>query len=383
MTRKIGDIQVLRALAILFVIVHHAYINLITWNTPAIQRFYAYFAGEVGVDLFFVISGFVIARNFLPRLSDSKKNFSTLVEFWVKRFFRIIPSAWFWLLATMLFTLCLNQSGAFGSFRSAFEGSVAAILQVANIRFAQCYGHFECGPTTIYWSLSLEEQFYLALPFIALLCKTRLPTFLIAFILSQIFVPWLMLPSYFRTTGIALGVLLAWYCHSPSYLSLEPTYFSRNRLLNNTILLVLLICLTTVLSHELHIASGNLAYNLAAIISAILVFIASFNSDYLLCDGLAKRLLIWLGDRSYALYLTHMPAFFLTRELFHRFQPELVGSQTALIYHTATAALLMLLFAELSYRFIETPLQRKGAKLLERRRQQLSASGAGEVPHVQ
>lgn len=239
MTRKIGDIQVLWALAILFVIIHHAYINLITWNTPAIQRFYAYFAGEVGVDLFFVISGFVIARNFLPRLIDSKKNFSTLVEFWVKRFFR------------------------------------------------------------------------------------------------------------------------------------------------NTILLVLLVCLATVLSHELHIASGNLAYNLAAIISAILVFIASFNSNYILRDGLIKRLLIWLGDRSYALYLTHMPAFFLTRELFHRVQPELVGSQAALIYHTVTAATLMLLFAEFSYRFIETPLQKKGAKLLERRRQQLSASSAGEVPHVQ
>ncbi|WP_325434860.1 acyltransferase [Pseudomonas nitroreducens] len=370
MSRKIDDIQVLRAIAVIMVIIHHIYINLIPWQSPSLERFSAYFGGSTGVDLFFVISGFVIARNLIPKLQSSEYTQLTLLEFWAKRFFRIIPLAWFWLLAILLLSILFNSSGAFGSVRSAVEGSLAAILQVANIRFVDCFGHFECGPTTVYWSLSLEEQFYLILPVLVLLAGRKLPVVLTLFVLSQLFVPWLMLPSNFRMTGIALGVLMACYASHSAYRSLEPRLLAEASWLRKVLLTVLLGCLAGATGHGVHIVSGNLAYNLVALISAALVFLASFDRQYILLDGRLKRLLVWIGDRSYALYLTHMPAFFLTRELFHRLAPDLTGNSTAMLSYLGCAGMLTFALSELSFRFIEVPLQRRGAQWLALRRQQ-------------
>src|SRR5690606_16205729 len=68
---RILDIEVLRALAVIGVVVHHARDNLFTWTSPGLERLAVYFGGWVGVDLFFVISGFVIARSLLPQLQSA------------------------------------------------------------------------------------------------------------------------------------------------------------------------------------------------------------------------------------------------------------------------------------------------------------------------
>lgn len=382
MSRKIDDIQVLRAIAVIMVIIHHVYINLIPWQSPSLDRLSAYFGGNTGVDLFFVISGFVIARNFLPKLQSSERADFTLMEFWAKRFFRIIPLAWFWLLAIMLLSIFFNRSGAFGSFRASLEGSLAAILQVANVRFFDCYGHFECGPTTVYWSLSLEEQFYLILPVLALLAGRKLPAVLALFVCSQLFIPWMMFPSNFRMTGIALGVLMACYVSSSTYRSLDPTLLAQAPWLRRMLLIVLLGCLAGITGHGVHIVSERLSYNLVALLSAVLVFIASFDRHYILRAGKLKSLMVWIGDRSYALYLTHMPAFFATRELFHRTAPDLTNSPAAMLVYLSCAFMLTIAFSEFSFRLIEVPLQRRGAQWLKLRKQQVFPPTDG-INHAQ
>ena len=145
---------------------------------------------------------------------------------------------------------------------------------------------------------------------------------------------------------------------------------------------MLLGCLAGVTGHGVHIVTANLGYNLVALMSAALVFIASFDHQYILRDGRLKHLLVCIGDRSYALYLTHMPAFFLTRELFHRFAPDLVGNSTALLAYLGCAGVLTIALSELSFRFIEVPLQRRGAEWLAQRRQQEFAQ-PNEINHAQ
>ena len=89
--------------------------------------------------------------------------------------------------------------------------------------------------------------------------------------------------------------------------------------------------------------------------------------DYLLSKGPLKRLLVWVGARSYAIYLIHIPAFFLTREIWFRLDPANAGSDTAYMpVFAATALLLILIASELNYRFIEMPLRRRGVLLAER-----------------
>src|SRR5690606_41715756 len=62
---KILDIEILRALAVIGVVIHHARTDLFTWSSPGLERLGVFFGGWVGVDLFFAISGFVIGRSLL------------------------------------------------------------------------------------------------------------------------------------------------------------------------------------------------------------------------------------------------------------------------------------------------------------------------------
>ncbi|MCB1709543.1 MAG: acyltransferase family protein, partial [Halioglobus sp.] len=115
----------------LVVVVHHANFNLFEWTTPSLVRFYAYFDGSFGVDLFFAISGFIIARDLVPRLRACQSQTEWLnasLFFWIKRAFRILPSAWFWLALILLLSVAFNSTGVFGSFRANFEATIAGIL---------------------------------------------------------------------------------------------------------------------------------------------------------------------------------------------------------------------------------------------------------------
>ena len=73
-SRRIGDIELLRGLAVFGILIHHAQGNLLAWTTPAMDRFYAYFNIGHTIDLFFAISGFVIARDLIPKVQEVGKD---------------------------------------------------------------------------------------------------------------------------------------------------------------------------------------------------------------------------------------------------------------------------------------------------------------------
>src|SRR5690606_29439761 len=232
MKKRIYDIELLRGFAVLFVVIHHAADNLFTWSTPGLTRFYTYFGGWFGVDLFFAISGFVIARDLAPRLQQRNGAAHTLnitLAFWVRRAWRILPSAWLWLAIILLASLAFHQSGVFGTFRTNFEASIAGVLQVANIRFAETFMRSEYGTSFVYWSLSLEEQFYLLFPLLILLSRRLLPYLLLALVLIQIFSVRSVMLMSFRTDALALGILLALWTQHSSYLLIKPKILSGHR----------------------------------------------------------------------------------------------------------------------------------------------------------
>ena len=159
---RILDIEVLRALAVIGVVVHHARDNLFTWTSPGLERLAVYFGGWVGVDLFFVISGFVIARSLLPQLQSAGIQLDAArvtLAFWIRRAWRLLPSAWLWLLLMLLGAILFRDSGTFGSLRANLEATVAGFLHIANLRFLETFMRSEYGASFVYWSLSLEEQF--------------------------------------------------------------------------------------------------------------------------------------------------------------------------------------------------------------------------------
>lgn len=370
---KIGDIQVLRAIAILLVVTHHVNGSLFSVTDPVwaigwIRDFYQYFGGEVGVDLFFVISGFVIARGLLPEIQRSRLDGGSgrvLAIFWLKRAFRLLPAAWLWLLFIVCCSVFFNSSGSFGSFRSAFEGAVAAVLHVANVRFMECYGYSECGATVVYWSLSLEEQFYFVLPLLALLLGRNIGIGLLLILLSQ-FVELFSVPGVFRLSGLAVGVLIAIFSHGETWRLMDPVPISRHRMLFGALFFFLLLVLSSVLGPGLHVAHGSLKYDMAALLSGVFVLIASYDRNYFVAPGLVRSSLEWLGTRSYSIYLSHIPAFYLVREIFYRSDYVFTSPLLMLLCYLLIAVGMILLMSEASYRFVEVYWQRRGHGVIQR-----------------
>jgi len=364
--RRILDIEVLRGLAVLGVVIHHMPGNLITWNSPWLQYLTVYFGGWVGVDLFFAISGFVIARTLVPQLQASTNSlvaFRTTLAFWIRRAWRLLPSAWLWLLLMLVAAVIFRDSGIFGSPRANLEATVAGVLNIANLRFLDTFMSREYGASFVDWSLSLEEQFYVLLPLVVMLSRRWLIPVMLVIVLWQLLQERTLAMMVFRSDALLLGVLLAIWSHTPSYQLARPTFFQALPLKGTLPLAVVLACLALLGSDELDIASHRVSF--ITLLCVALVWIASYNDGLFLPYHL-RNLMVWLGARSYAVYLIHIPAFFLTREIWSRLDPSAIVDDAFLLRYLLTAGLLIFICSEFNYRLLERPLRVKGAIIAER-----------------
>lgn len=384
MSKRIDDIEILRAFAVLFVVVHHALGNLFTWTTPGLARVSVYFSGGFGVDLFFAISGFVIARELVPRLQACDgldMTFRVTVAFWIRRAWRLLPSAWAWLVLTLIAVLFFNHSGVFGGFRTNLEATVAGVLQVANVRFAETFGRSEYGASFVYWTLSLEEQFYLLLPLLVLVSRRFLPHVLIALVIVQLLSTRTLMTVVFRTDAIALGVLLAIWSQHSTYAIARPVFLSCTRWAGTVTMLGLCFCMGVVGSEVLHVVSYK--FSVFAVLSVLLVWIASYDMDLLIPVGPIKQLLLWVGTRSYAIYLIHIPAFYLSREIWFHVRPDSAPGDELFFPLLFTAGALIALLSELNYRLIEAPFRLRGAKIAKRFLSMASKDSVQAEPAIQ
>lgn len=359
--RRIDDIEVLRALAVLAVVLHHAFGNLYTWSTPTMEWVHGHFMGGFGVDLFFAISGFVIARDLVPRLLASAapgQAWRLTLAFWIRRAWRLLPSAWLWLGLMLLASFLFNRTGAFGSFNDNLDATLAGMLQFANVRFAHTFMQSPYGASFVYWSLSLEEQFYLLLPLLVLLSRRYLPLVLVAVVLYQWLSDRSLMMLVFRTDAIALGVLLALWSHRDSYRLMMPGFLRSPRWSGSLLLLGLYLLMGLIGSQLLPLPGYR--FSLHALIAALLVWFASYDLNLFAPWQPLKRALLWVGTRSYAIYLIHVPAYFATRELYSRLSPQQPPDNSNFWLFTLTATFLILMLSELNYRFIESPLRKKG-----------------------
>ena len=357
---KIPCIEVLRACAVLLVLIHHINGDLLPGGG---YRFYDYFKGWVGVDLFFAISGFVISRNLKLQfdLIASKRGYWLIVlEFWTKRAYRLLPSAWLWLIIILALAGYYNRAGLFGTVPTNVNATIAAILNFANFRLADAFGNYPYGASFVYWSLSLEEQFYLIFPFLMLLFRKWLPGFLLLAFALQVLIgkkvgDWSIL---FRTEAISLGIFLAFFEQSALYKKVEPKLM-RNRLIALCVTIVLFALLALVPGKALDVSPYN--YAVVAVISSALVWLASYGQNYIIPATFLSGALGYIGARSYAIYLIHIPAFYIVRETCFRFQLVIPGA--AMIF---VALILIFIMAELNYRLIEMPLRKRGAVISQR-----------------
>lgn len=219
-------------------------------------------------------------------------------------------------LVTILLSAIFAGQGTFASVWGNIEEATAALFQVVNLKMVLCahYHVAECvtgSPIRIYWSLSLEEQFYLIFPTLLFFMGARRTALLaLLLVLLQLFLyrPWPSPGWFFRTDAIALGVCIA-YTHHRGWA--EKISFG---LLDNNIIRPIVatsLCLMIFL-----VAKADLLpfYNgLVVLVAGILVFIASLDRGYLFRNPTVLRFLSYVGERSYSIYLVHMLSLVLLR----------------------------------------------------------------------
>lgn len=343
------DIQGLRAVAVLMVVIFHAGIPL-----PG---------GYLGVDMFFVISGFIITT-FLNRELVSTGTIRLRV-FFLKRLKRLGPA----LAATLVFTVLASifLASPSGTQQSIFLTSLGASFLVANAAIIGNSGGYFDSPTQLNallhtWSLSVEEQFYLFLPLFALLLwqigrRTNSRNFfawgflavtLVSFVFfvfgfsgtyprlrSAFFGYYSPLP---RVWEFGIGCLAAILL--PRFRELKISSTARTWILWGSFLSMMATASFGALS------SGwpNMATPLICIATALLIVFSDDSSPNFVIRNLGSKVLVFVGDRSYSLYLWHFPIIALTSALLRD-----------LPFAPVLGALISLIPAHLSYKYIETP----------------------------
>jgi peptidoglycan/LPS O-acetylase OafA/YrhL len=174
------DIQFLRGIAVLVVVLYHSNLGILN-------------QGYLGVDVFFVLSGFLITSIILKSLDNNNFSFS---GFYLRRAKRLLPALYSTLLFTTLISLVVLTNLQWIDYLAQLKG---ALTFTANIVLPMQTGYFESAsdgkPLLHIWSLSLEEQYYFLLPLILY-----------------------FLPKNWRIMGIALLTLISLYwCFSWVY----------------------------------------------------------------------------------------------------------------------------------------------------------------------
>ena len=332
-----------------------------------------------GVDVFLCISGYVITKAFGEDIraaaqAGSRAWQDEAIRFLVRRGFRLLPASLFWIAAAYALSNLFNRSGAFGSPAQNLQDSVAIVLSVANIYFAACTTGLlnGCGPNAIYWTVSLEQQFYLLFPLMILLRNRTILVLSALVFLFFAFVPRDVWIYYNRVDTLAIGMAIALLSRTSMYNAIAPTGISETacRFLSAGALLGFLLFGTAGL---IVLGRYPCVPALVAATCGIIVLLASYDRGYLFPDVRLTKIMAAIGERSFSVYHTHNLAMAASTETFQRFVPAATLNASWDVPMVAVALLFLVLFTEASYRFIEIPFRARGKELVKAWRWQSTA----------
>ncbi|MFM0152695.1 acyltransferase [Paraburkholderia sediminicola] len=407
MSSKNLEIERLRAVAVLLVVYAHAPFNRLL--TPYLYSTFT------GVDLFFVISGFVVSRSFMrsipnfggldlmTRISESR---NPVITFYLRRVFRILPSASLYTVIAILASVLLRRDGSIAAFahpENIFREIITVYGGIYNYALAAGAVTDNLAP---YWSLAVEEHFYLFAPILLVLCARRQQRIVVLLvgiaIVLTVFRPLtsgnVINVSHTRFDALFYGVLISVVLEHPPrthIVNLEHLYsggaalqtrllamLASNRLrtavktaiaFGACALLALLpgVTNTALLDGS---ASQNFDTSSAAllsyeIVSVALVLLASLNRGWIFEVPLLRSALEYIGSRSYAVYLAHWIVIQTYNDLFFRYYEEIPDllklTRTGYGIQFAAYAVISFLVAETSYRIVEKPFIRMGNLILK------------------
>ncbi len=353
-----ADIDGLRAIAVLAIVLFHAELGGLN-------------GGFVGVDVFFVISGFLIGSIVVREVSAGTFSFAAFFE---RRIRRLVPALVVMLLAT--FTLGLIYSMP-SELKNLSRAILSTVLLSSNLYFWRTSGYFDAPqheqPLLHMWSLAIEEQFYLFAPATLVFLARYLPRHinmavlgvtLLSFLLCVMTTPIYTVASFFllpaRAWELLLGVCLA--------LGLFPRMengLARNAAAASGAAMIV----TAILCYTENTSFPGVAALLPSL-GAALVIGAGASGPTLVGKFLSLRPLVFVGLISYSLYLWHWPIL-----VFQQSDSYLISDASPV---TASLVALALSFALaiLSWRYVERPFRNPAYSSRPRVMRMAAMSGA-------
>lgn len=348
---RLGGLDGLRAIAVLAVMAYHLLPNSLV-------------GGYIGVDLFFVISGFLITGLLVRERAVTGR--IGLRAFWTRRARRLLPA-----LAIVVITCSAVAAYVGGDVLVGLGRQLlgAATFSINWLFIAQGSSYFDASTPELFrnlWSLAVEEQFYLIWPLAMLLLLLVRNRFVRAAIASSLAIASAVAMAvlsgddgtrvYYGTDthsfGLALGAALAFLLEARFTGDADAPARARRIALPivGAAALAGVLAIAALLPEDAPFTTrGGLA--LASALGAIAILGATMPGSWL---GRALDIppLRWIGERSYGLYLWHWPVVVLFAAALPPGAPWWVTPAAALAVTVTAAAL--------SYRFVEAPIRRRG-----------------------
>ena len=351
-----AEIDGLRAFAVLSVVFFHAF--------PTVFK-----GGFIGVDVFFVISGFLITSHIFQSLENGHFSFT---DFFSRRIRRIFPALILVMTCSLIFGWFVLLSDEFNQLGKHVAGGAAF---VSNFIFADEVGYFsteaEYKPMLHLWSLAVEEQFYIFWPLILwvawkmrqnllLICLFfMLSSFLINIFWVSRFPTEIFFWPFGRFWELLVGSVLAWlmlyktiiFVESENKKNKSLIYILNNYNHNGIITFIGVFVLSAsifFISRDDPFPSYNAIF---PVFGAVLVIVGGSTSSFSRAV-LSNKIALWFGLISYPLYLWHWPILSYL---------HIIEGGAPHRNRTILAILFSILFAWITYKFIEKPIRFVGS----------------------
>ena len=333
-----ADIDGIRAVAVLAVIFYHADVKFFS-------------GGYIGVDIFFVISGYLITTILLRELDENE---FSLARFYERRIRRIFPALFAFMTVTLVVSSIFFDANEFQEFSKSL---IATTLFSSNILFWTQSGYFE-GPSELKpllhtWSLAVEEQFYIFFPLLlALLARYVRPR---------------LAPALAGITLISFAINIYGLNHDPS----GAFYLAHMRVWE---LLMGSILATRIIPTKINLHTRNLLGLIGLGMISVPVFLYTIDTPFpgaaAIIPTFGTVLIIYSGDESKTFIgriLGFWPIVFIGQisySLYRWHWPLIVFARYYAIielkaHETAGVLLAIFILSSLSWRFIETPFRKK------------------------
>lgn len=370
MQKRVDYIDGIRGLAILLVLAWHFIFCISSLRPGSLEAYLLkvlFYYSWLGVDVFFVLSGFLLTSI----LYKNKSSPSLLKTFWFRRALRILPLYWLILSFAFLATIFMTSKKGpgyqwlFGNLQ--YLGSYTIFLQNITMTIKN---QMSSAWLNVTWSLAIEEQFYLILPIAVLFFNKQ--KFIIISIIIVVLTPLLRAACilYVPNGGMASFMLLPLRWDSLFWggmlALIDPTSKQINEITKYQkpiVAIVLSVFLLLGLNNQ-NIGSlgmGILGHTAIAILTGLLIFNCKMRLGCIARKFLSSKPFVFFGTISYGLYLLHYPILGLSHQWALQAVPINNSVKSCLV--TFVAFLITIGISLLSHKYFKKPFLKIGAKI--------------------